>query len=63
MVVWQEGAPVRSIIYDTAETKVSISCIFNASNIYCNTLEVFAYLGLPQYRLQENFEDRPDSSL
>ncbi|GIX88125.1 f-box domain-containing protein [Caerostris extrusa] len=62
-VVWQEGAPVRSVVYDTPENKVSISCIFNATNLYCNTLEVFAYLGLPQYQLQDNFEDRVDISL
>ncbi|GFT52275.1 f-box domain-containing protein [Trichonephila clavipes] len=62
-VIWQDGAPIRSIIYDTPEIKVSISCIFHASNIYCNTLEVFAYLGIPQYQMQESFEDRPDTSL
>ncbi|GIY85740.1 f-box domain-containing protein [Caerostris darwini] len=62
-VVWQEGAPVRSVVYDTPENKVSISCIFNATNLYCNTLEVFGYLGLPQYQLQDNFEDRVDISL
>ncbi|GFY40336.1 f-box domain-containing protein [Trichonephila inaurata madagascariensis] len=62
-VIWQDGAPIRSIIYDTPEIKVSISCIFHASNIYCNTLEVFAYLGIPEYQLQESFEDRPDTSL
>ncbi|XP_015923111.1 uncharacterized protein [Parasteatoda tepidariorum] len=62
-IAWQEGAPVRSIIYDTPESEILISCIYTASNIYCNTLEVFAYLGLPQYNLHDSFDERADISL
>ncbi|CAL1278165.1 unnamed protein product [Larinioides sclopetarius] len=62
-VIWQDGAPVRSLVYNTPEIKVSVSCIFTASSIYCNTLEVLAYLGLPDYNMQDNFEDRSDTAL
>ncbi|XP_035209865.1 uncharacterized protein LOC118184320 isoform X2 [Stegodyphus dumicola] len=62
-IIWQEGAPVRSVIYDTPQIEVSVSCIFTASSMYSNTLEVFAYQGLPEYPLQDSFEERADTSL
>lgn len=62
-VIWQDGAPVKSVIYNTPEKEVSTSCIFTTSNLYCNTLEVLAYTFVPEYSLQDAFEERADTSL
>ncbi|XP_054720551.1 uncharacterized protein LOC129230145 [Uloborus diversus] len=62
-VVWQEGAAVRSVVFDCPENETSIPSIFTATNLYSNTLEVLAFLGLPQHSLQDNFEDRADTAL
>lgn len=62
-VIWQEGAPVKSVIYNSPEIEVSVSCIFNVSNLYCHTLEVLAYTGLPEYALHDSFEERADTAL
>ncbi|KAG8194053.1 hypothetical protein JTE90_003003 [Oedothorax gibbosus] len=62
-IVWQEGAPVRSIVFNTPDIKVCVTSLFTASNMYSNTLEVFAYPGVPTYPPMDYFEDRADTAL
>lgn len=62
-LVWQEGARVTSILYNSPYAKVSIGSVMTAVELYSSSLEVFGHLGLPHFWRSRSFHDRADSLL
>jgi len=62
-IIWQERAPVSSILYESPYSKVSPSSILTIVELYCDTLEMYGHLGLPRFHTSKSFADRIDSSM
>ncbi|KAG8223290.1 hypothetical protein J437_LFUL001164 [Ladona fulva] len=62
-LVWQDGAPVKSIVYESPYAKVSSMSVMTAVELYGNDLEVFGHRGLPHFWRSRSFHDRADSLL
>ncbi|XP_014667993.1 PREDICTED: uncharacterized protein LOC106809426 [Priapulus caudatus] len=59
----QEGAPVRSILYDTKYSVMKLNTLMFIVDNYASTLEVFAHQQIPRVHRPKSFQDRPDSNL
>ncbi|KAL0277063.1 UNVERIFIED_CONTAM: hypothetical protein PYX00_004479 [Menopon gallinae] len=62
-VLWQEEAPVKSIIFNSPTAMVQTDIILSTIEFYGNQLEVFAHHGIAYFQRPKSFHDRPDSSL
>ncbi|XP_046387293.1 uncharacterized protein LOC124156840 [Ischnura elegans] len=62
-LLWQEGAPVASVIYESPYAQVSIVPVLTMVELYGTSLEVFGHTGLPHFRGPRTFHDRADSLL
>ncbi|XP_064476761.1 F-box only protein 39-like [Ornithodoros turicata] len=62
-LVWQDCAPVHSIVYRTPYNQVCPESALMASTIYASTLACYAFLGLPKFHMAKRFVDRSDSAL
>ncbi|UYV67467.1 hypothetical protein LAZ67_5000703 [Cordylochernes scorpioides] len=62
-VVWQEGAPVYSVIYDSPYVPVSPLSTLTPSTLFPADLRQYGHLGLPRFYVPRLFEDRADSPL
>ncbi|KAH6940487.1 hypothetical protein HPB50_000508 [Hyalomma asiaticum] len=62
-IIWQECAPVHSIVYKTAYNQVGPESALTAATYYTEDLRTYAFLGLPRFHMAKRFVDRPDSAL
>ncbi|XP_075220299.1 uncharacterized protein LOC142323877 isoform X2 [Lycorma delicatula] len=62
-LLWQEEAPVHTVIYSSPECKLQAETISRCVDLYGPDLEVFGHLGLPRYYQPESFDERHDLSL
>ncbi|KAH9366650.1 hypothetical protein HPB48_000593 [Haemaphysalis longicornis] len=62
-VIWQDSAPVHSVIYKTAYNQVGPESALTAATYYPDDLRTYAFLGLPRFHMPKRFVDRPDSAL
>ncbi|KAF4521445.1 hypothetical protein B566_EDAN010602 [Ephemera danica] len=62
-VVWQQCAPVRSILYKSPYIRVSSNSVLTAIDQYRSDLEVYGHLSLPRFHRSSSFHDRADSLL
>ncbi|XP_075731040.1 uncharacterized protein LOC119180912 isoform X3 [Rhipicephalus microplus] len=62
-IIWQDCAPVHSIIYKTAYNQVGPESALTAATYYPEDLRTYAFLGLPRFHMAKRFVDRPDSAL
>ncbi|XP_071444096.1 uncharacterized protein [Hetaerina americana] len=62
-LLWQEGAPVHSIVYESPYAQVSILSVLTLVELYCLDLEVFGHRGLPHFWQSRSFHERADSML
>lgn len=62
-IIWQDCAPVHSIIYKTAYNQVGPESALTAATYYAEDLRTYAFLGLPRFHMAKRFVDRPDSAL
>lgn len=62
-VIWQERAPVRSIIYDSPLMKVHSESIMATIDLYSEDLRAYGHLGLPRFHRSRSFHDRVDALL
>ncbi|XP_013785911.1 uncharacterized protein LOC106469936 [Limulus polyphemus] len=62
-VVWQEGANVISIVYNTPYNQVAPESALMAATLYPKELEVYGFTELPRFYMQKSFMDRADSAL
>ncbi|XP_065336018.1 uncharacterized protein LOC135936933 isoform X1 [Cloeon dipterum] len=62
-VVWQIGAPVRSILYKSCHLKVNSSSILTAIDQYRADLQVYGHVGLPRFHRTKSYSERADPLL
>ncbi|XP_077500696.1 uncharacterized protein LOC144111309 [Amblyomma americanum] len=62
-LIWQEYAPVHSVIYKTPYNQVGPESALTAATYYPEDLRIYAFLGLPRFHMAKRFVDRPDSAL
>ncbi|KAK7872795.1 hypothetical protein R5R35_011919 [Gryllus longicercus] len=62
-VVWQDKAPVRSIVYDSPHVKVATQSILTTVDLYRGDLWVYAHKSLPRFHQPKAFQERVDSLL
>lgn len=62
-VLWQEGAPVHSVVYRTPYSQAGPESALSVSTFYSGDIRTYAFLGLPKFHMAKRFVDRPDSAL
>lgn len=62
-IIWQEGAPVHSVVYRTPYNQVGPESALVVATYYPQDLRTYAFLGLPKFHMAKPFVDRPDSAL
>ncbi|KRT78421.1 hypothetical protein AMK59_7417, partial [Oryctes borbonicus] len=62
-LVWQPGAPVKSIIFDSPEIGVENDSAMTIVEIYKNDIAVFGHFNLPKVDKSKSFHERADSTL
>ncbi|XP_042216474.1 F-box only protein 39-like isoform X2 [Homarus americanus] len=62
-IIWQQQAPVRSIVYNSPYAKIDTPVMLTIIELYKRNLEVFAHKQLPRFYMPRSFHDRIDSSL
>lgn len=62
-IIWQENAPIRSIVYDSPYAQVTTSSILTVVELYKGDLQLYAHKKLPRFHMERSFEERADSAL
>ncbi|KAK7069064.1 hypothetical protein SK128_017452 [Halocaridina rubra] len=62
-IIWQERAPVKSVVYDSPYAKITPPVVLTIIELYKSDLEVFAHKQLPRFYMPRSFHDRIDSTL
>ncbi|KAK4023864.1 hypothetical protein OUZ56_009259 [Daphnia magna] len=62
-IIWQERAPVSSILYNSRYSKVTMPSILTVVDLYRNRLKVYGHLGLPRFHTSNSFQHRIDMAL
>ncbi|XP_067940080.1 F-box/LRR-repeat protein 21-like isoform X2 [Watersipora subatra] len=62
-IMWQEGAPVRSVLYTTKFSQVHSLAIDTITVLYNTSLQVYGHLDLPRYHDSRSFTGRCDENL
>ncbi|XP_014270222.1 F-box only protein 39 isoform X2 [Halyomorpha halys] len=62
-IVWQERAPVASILYDCPFSKLEAELLNRTLEWYRETLQLFGHVGLPRFTTPKSFIDRTDPFL
>ncbi|XP_031350774.1 uncharacterized protein LOC116176386 isoform X2 [Photinus pyralis] len=61
-LIWQDGAPVKSILYDSPHTTQTLQLI-NAVELYRKTLTIYGHKNRPRYYRSKSFHERIDCTL
>ncbi|XP_018334262.1 uncharacterized protein LOC108743261 isoform X2 [Agrilus planipennis] len=61
--VWQEGAPVRSVLFDSPQTGLHSDVVMNAIEFYKKDLRVFGHKNVPRFYQPKSFHERIDGLL
>lgn len=62
-LVWQNKAPVTTIVYESPYTRVATADILTVVDNYQSSLRVYGHLGLPRFHTSRSFQERIDSSM
>ncbi|KAF0296493.1 hypothetical protein FJT64_006052 [Amphibalanus amphitrite] len=62
-IIWQQDAPVKSILYRSPYIAVSAVSILTTIEYYGTDLEVYGHLGLPRFHRSASFHERADGAL
>ncbi|CAG0924760.1 unnamed protein product [Notodromas monacha] len=61
--IWQPGAPVASVIYETPTSRISPWGLMTVVENYSQTLRAFGHVGAPHFQSPKKFSERFDSML
>ncbi|XP_030761622.1 uncharacterized protein LOC115886542 isoform X2 [Sitophilus oryzae] len=61
-VVWQEGAPVRSIVYNSPLIGVKADILLNTIDVFREDLRIYGHLNVPEFEVSKLFDSRNDES-
>ncbi|PSN51058.1 hypothetical protein C0J52_01522 [Blattella germanica] len=62
-VLWQDRAPVHSILYNSRHIKMVTESVLTAIDMYKLDLHVYGHRGLPRFYMAKSFHERVDSLL
>ncbi|XP_060527532.1 uncharacterized protein LOC132702781 [Cylas formicarius] len=62
-LVWQEGAPVRSVLYDSSHIGMSTEILVKLIDYYKSDLRIYGHLSIPRFHMPKSFFDRNDGNL
>ncbi|XP_050314625.1 uncharacterized protein LOC126749056 isoform X2 [Anthonomus grandis grandis] len=62
-LVWQIGAPVRSILYDSPLIGITADGILNTIDYFKYDLRTYGHLNIPQFSIEQSFSERNDENL
>ncbi|XP_022207835.2 uncharacterized protein LOC111064417 isoform X1 [Nilaparvata lugens] len=62
-LLWQEAAPVRTVLFSSPQCKLTTELILKCVDLYGAKLEVFGHLGIPRFHQPESFNERNDPFL
>ncbi|XP_054272004.1 uncharacterized protein LOC128992449 [Macrosteles quadrilineatus] len=62
-LLWQEGAPVHTVLYSSPQCKLQTDVVTRAIDLYQEKLCVFGHIGLPRFHQPKSFNDRIDPFL
>ncbi|KAL1494260.1 hypothetical protein ABEB36_009884 [Hypothenemus hampei] len=62
-LVWQEGAPVRSILYDSPEIGIKVDTLLTILDMFKHDLRAYGHLNIPKFHMPKAFCDRNDENL
>ncbi|XP_069703251.1 uncharacterized protein [Periplaneta americana] len=62
-ILWQDRAPVHSILYDSRYIKMMSESVLTAIDLYRLDLRVYGHQGLPRFHMAKSFHERVDSLL
>lgn len=62
-IIWQEFAPVKSILYDSPKIEVQNDAIISAVELYRKDLQIYGHKSLPKNYKLKSFHERADGSL
>ncbi|KAH1009273.1 uncharacterized protein LOC109539584 isoform X1 [Dendroctonus ponderosae] len=61
-VVWQEGAPVRSILYDSPHIGAKVDVLMNTIDYFKQELRTYGHLNIPRFHMPKQFCERNDEN-
>ncbi|XP_066253438.1 uncharacterized protein [Euwallacea similis] len=62
-MVWQEGAPVRTILYDSPYIGISADTLITTIDLFGQDLRTYGHLNVPKFQTDKSFSDRNDENL
>ncbi|XP_044271820.1 uncharacterized protein LOC123015857 isoform X1 [Tribolium madens] len=62
-LIWQQGAPVSTVLYDSPHIMLREDALMTAIEFYKDTLRVFGHKNIPRFHRKKSFDERVDSSL
>ncbi|KYB25539.1 uncharacterized protein LOC658962 isoform X1 [Tribolium castaneum] len=62
-LIWQQGAPVSTVLYDSPHIMLREDALMTAIEFYKDTLRVFGHKNIPRFHRNKSFYERVDSSL
>uniref|UniRef100_T1IND8 F-box domain-containing protein n=1 Tax=Strigamia maritima TaxID=126957 RepID=T1IND8_STRMM len=62
-IIWQEFAPVKSVVYESPYSKVTADSILTVVDLYSKDLQIYGHLSLPRFYMARSFHERADSNL
>ncbi|CAG9760875.1 unnamed protein product [Ceutorhynchus assimilis] len=62
-VIWQEGAPVRSVVYNSAHIGLKADQLINTIDFFKQDLRTYGHMNIPRFHMAKAFTDRNDENL
>ncbi|XP_044754367.1 uncharacterized protein LOC123313515 [Coccinella septempunctata] len=62
-LIWQHGAPVQTVLYNSPHIGVDINQLVLAIELYKNTLTTYGHMNIPRFWSEKSFFHRIDASL
>jgi F-box protein 39 len=62
-IIWQQGAPVSTVLYDSPHIKLRTDHLMTVIEFYKSTLRIFGHKNIPRFYRSKSFHERVDGSL
>ncbi|XP_074029741.1 uncharacterized protein isoform X2 [Leptinotarsa decemlineata] len=62
-IIWQEWAPVRTVLYDSPHIGLRTDALLNAVEFYGKDLRIYGHKNIPRFHRSKSFSERIDENL
>ncbi|CAG9829257.1 unnamed protein product [Diabrotica balteata] len=62
-LIWQQSAPVRSLIYDSPHIGIRTDTLITAIDFYGKDLRIYGHKNIPRFHRSKSFSERMDQNL